>query len=115
MAPRIAQPQALPSSEIDQSIDPLRALTCIPGNTFDTFLGGEPESREAIAEVVGARIAVLAQRRGVSEWAVCEEIAERSDLDLSVVLSFVHGTMDLRDSLPLTVLQAELGVRLCDL
>jgi hypothetical protein len=103
----------LPHSVADH--DPFQGLTRIPGNTFDTFLGGEAESQEAIAEVVAERLKVISRDRGISEWAVCEEVADRTGLGLHVVLSFLHGSMDLRDSLPLTSLQAALGVRLCDL
>jgi hypothetical protein len=115
MSPQMPQRPDSSSSEVDTRVDLFQGLTQIPGNIFDTFFGGEPESKEAISEIVNNRIVVLAERRGISEWALCEEIAERTDLELSVVLSFIHGTMDLGDSLPLTILQAELGVRLCDL
>jgi hypothetical protein len=96
-------------------VDPFQGLTHIPGNLIDTIWGGEAESREAISEMVAARIAIISQRQEISEWAVCEQVAEKTGLSLDVVLSFMRGDMDLRDSLPLTLIQGALGVRLCDL
>ena len=103
------------SREKADSVDLFQGLTHIPGNLVDTLLGGEPESQEAISEVVAARVQAISKAQETSEWVVCEQIAERTGLSLDVVLSFVRGDMDLRDSLPLTRLQEALGVRLCDL
>lgn len=78
-------------------------------------MGGELESQEAISEVVAARVLAISKEQETSEWMVCEQMAEKTGLSLDVVLSFVRGDMDLRDSVPLTRLQEALGVRLCDL
>jgi hypothetical protein len=103
------------SRQKGDSVDLFQGLTHIPGNLIDTLLGGEPESQEAISEVVAARVLAISKAQETSELVVCEQIAERTGLSLDVVLSFVGGDMDLRDSLPLTRLQEVLGVRLCDL